>query len=105
VKSDQHSTSNVVQFRPRTSGARVDRDQDEVEPSCESGISRLIDLSRYEGPTHRSDDFRSRMTVNVAVLVLLVSVAVAAAAEVVDIEEFERCVPAWQCGFAANANR
>jgi hypothetical protein len=100
VKSDQQNTSNVVHCRFRASGARHDRNEDTA--SVESDISRLIDLSRYEEPTRRSDDFRSRMAVNIAVLVLLVTLAAVAALDVLDIEEIERGAPAPQCGLAAN---
>jgi hypothetical protein len=67
----------------------------------EGDISRLIDLSRYEVPANRSDDFRARMAVNIVALFLLVTLAAAAAIDVVDIEEIKQCSPAWQCGAAA----
>ena len=103
MKSDQKSTSNVVQFRPRISGAR--RDRYEQKAPLERNISRMIDLQRYEKSTNRSDDFRAKMAINIAVLVLLVTLAAAAAIDVVDIEEIERGAPSWQWGFAANVNR
>jgi hypothetical protein len=76
------------------------RHRDNAAPQAD--ISRLIDLSRYELPTNRSDDFRARMAANGAALVLLVTLVAVAAIDVIDIEKIERCAPGSQCRFTAN---
>ena len=102
VKSDQESSSNVTAFRPRKSNAQGDRRRDNVPPHGD--VSQLIDISRYELPRNRSDDFRARTAVNIAALVLLVSLAAVAAIDVVHIEKIERFAPGWQYGFSANVD-
>jgi hypothetical protein len=103
VISDQKRASNIVEFRPRKSGAR--RGNADQKTPLDSDISRLIDLSRYEAPTNHSDNFHSKMVINIAALVLLVTLAAVAAADVVDMEVIERGAPPWQWGFAANTHR
>jgi len=92
VISDQKDVSNIVELRPRKSGARRGSAEDKTPHDID--ISRLIDLSRYEAPTDPSDDFHAKMAINIAVLVLPVALA-AAAAEIADITQPSLGAPIW----------
>ena len=93
-RSNSDNRENVLRYRPRKpaagSGKRT-RDVSKAE------IIRLLDLSKYEKPQETPDEFKARMTENVAALIALGVFIGIAAIDFSAIEQLQCGAAIWKC--------
>jgi hypothetical protein len=97
VKRDRPSNTGdqgvILRFRrrkPSGQGAKQAHD------ARNSDIGQLLELSKYEkraGP----DDFKGRMTENIAAAILLGALVTIAVVDVVSLEQVQQCPPGQHC--------
>jgi hypothetical protein len=81
-RSNSNERGKILTFRPKPNTADV---------------ARLLDLSKYERPRQKPDEFKVRMTENVAALIVLGLLIGIAATDFSDIEQLQQCTTTWPC--------
>lgn len=90
----QDSGCKILQFRFRED---VEERHQRAPGNVERDIDRLLDLSRYENWQGETEDYRLRMTENVAALVLLSALVAIAAFDLIGLEQIQHCASASGC--------
>jgi hypothetical protein len=62
-----------------------------------ANVTRLLDLSKYERPRQKPDEFKVRMTENIAALIVLGLLIGVATTDFSDIEQLQQCTTTWPC--------
>ena len=74
------------------------RTKTRIRTVSEGNIIRLLDLSTYEKPRETPEQFKARMTENIAALIVLALFICIASAGFRDIEKHQSCANISQCG-------
>jgi hypothetical protein len=83
----------ILRFRQREPSGQSTK---QAHGARKSDIDQLLELSKYEkraGP----DDFKGRMTENIAAAILLGALVTIAVVDVVSLEQVQQCPPVQHC--------
>jgi hypothetical protein len=92
-RANSDNRGKVLKYRPpkpSTESERHDRDVSEAD------IVRLLDLSKYERPREAPDEFKARMTENMAALIVLGVFIGIATTDFNAIEQFQHGATIWE---------
>jgi hypothetical protein len=81
-RSNSNDRGKVLTFRPKPNTA---------------DIAPLLDLSKYERPRQKPDEFKLRMTENIAALIVLGLLIGIATTDFSDIEQIQQCTTTSPC--------
>ena len=90
VRSSSDDRGKVLKFRPpkpSTESAGHARDVFEAD------LGRLLDLSKYERPREKPEEFKARMTENIAALIALGVLVGVATTCFNDVDQLQHCAP------------
>jgi hypothetical protein len=91
--SDSDDRGKVLKYRPPKPGTETER---YVRDVSEADVVQLLDLSKYEKPRETSDEFKARMTENMAALIVLGVFISIAATDFIAIEQLQRGATIWE---------
>jgi hypothetical protein len=95
MRSNLDDRGKVLEFRPPEPETQSRRHSGRVS---ESDVVQLLDLSKYEKPRQNPDEYKARMTENIAALIVLGLLVGIATTDFSDIEQLQQCATAWHCG-------
>jgi hypothetical protein len=92
-RSNSDNRGKVLKYRPPKPNAESEKPAGDVS---ETNVVRLLDLSKYERPREPPDEFKARMTENLAALVVLGVFIGIAATDVIAIEQLQHRATIWE---------
>jgi hypothetical protein len=92
-RSNSDNRGEVLEYRPPKPNTEPERHAGDVS---ETNVVRLLDLSKYERLREPPDEFKARMTQNLAALIVLGVFIGIATTDVIAIEQLQRGAAIWE---------